>query len=108
MSCRIRLDITPKAEYNCAGMVLVQALEVLYASWGKAIARRRAELKLSQQQLADALGIRQATVSKLERGRLCPSDTMKFKLAAALQKSPEDLFRYPAVVPSLPDEEPVA
>lgn len=40
----------------------------IYASLGQAIARHRARLRMTQQNLADAVGISRASVANIERG----------------------------------------
>lgn len=48
------------------------------------VARRRKELKLSQLRLAERLGVSQALVSKVERGKEAPSAALSKKMAAFL------------------------
>lgn len=64
--------------------------------WGKRIQERRQLLGLTQQQLADLLGVRQATISKWERGDRRPSHHYIPRVAKALGTSPEILFTYEA------------
>ena len=77
-------------------------MEMVGALWGERITTRRKELGLTQQRLGELCGIGQASISKVERGRLRPSDDLKWKLAAALQLSLDQLFAYPAIVPPSP------
>lgn len=46
----------------------------------------------SQQDLADALGLHQATISKLELGQIQPRRVLRLALAATLRCQVEDLF----------------
>ena len=79
-------------------------MQSVTASWGKRIAARRKVLGFTQQRLGDLCGgIGQPSISKIERGELSPSDELKWKLAAALQMSLDELFAYPAIVPPFPE-----
>ena len=74
----------------------------LYESWGRKIRQRRVALGFTQVQLADKAGIGQSMLSKIESGDTCPSDDVKFRIAGALLSTPDLLFPYPPVVPTLP------
>ena len=50
--------------------------------------------KLSQAELADALGITRQTIISLEKGRYTASLELAFKIARFLGKSIEDIFIY--------------
>ncbi len=65
--------------------------------WGARVAYARRERGLSQQELAIASSVTQQTISKVERGTVCPHDTLKLRLAVALGRSPETLFPWPPV-----------
>jgi transcriptional regulator with XRE-family HTH domain len=60
--------------------------------FGKAIRRRRRELDLSQEQLAEQAGLHRTYISNLERGELNPSLETIEKLANALNISIPALF----------------
>lgn len=79
-------------------------ISVVLESWGRRVAARRRELLMTQERLGDLCDVGQATISKIERGRLDPSYDLKWRLAGALNKSLEELFAYPAVVPPFPEE----
>lgn len=53
---------------------------------------RRAELGLTQAELAEKVGVTRKTVNTVENGVFTPSATLAIKLAAALGFSVEDLF----------------
>lgn len=74
----------------------------LHQSWGAKVRARREELSVTQVGLAAATSTTQATISRIERGDQCPSDSMKWKLAGALHVTVEGLFPYPAVIPPHP------
>lgn len=78
-------------------------METVGAHWGERVAARRRQLGLTQQRLGELCGgIGQASISKIERGRLHPSDRLKWKLAAALQLPLDELFAFPAIIPPAP------
>ena len=63
--------------------------------WGDRVAALRADLGLSQQQLADICGITQQTVSKIETGRTIPHDKMKLLIAQRTGQRVGVLFAWP-------------
>lgn len=75
----------------------------LHESWGERIRERRAALKLTQYDLAEAVGCAQSMLSKIEAGMVCPSDDLKWRLAGALGMRVDRLFAWPAVVPPYPN-----
>ena len=56
------------------------------------IAKLRAKRKLSQQQLADAIGVSRKTISTVETGRFTPSVIIALKLARYFEVPVEDIF----------------
>ncbi|MEH2153265.1 helix-turn-helix domain-containing protein [Nostoc sp.] len=60
--------------------------------FGKAIRRRRRELDLSQEQLAERAALHRTYISNLERGELNPSLETMEKLANALDISIPAMF----------------
>ena len=70
----------------------------LALSWGRAIRAQRRAVGLSQEALAAAAGVSQATVSKWERGEAVPSHHSIPAIAKALHTVPSVLFQYPAEV----------
>lgn len=60
--------------------------------WGENIRRRREALKLSQDQLADLVGVRTPTVWRWEKGLMEPRREMKSKLAGVLRQDVLALF----------------
>lgn len=52
----------------------------------------RAELRLSQEQLASLAGVTRQTVSSIENGQYCPSALLAFVIADRLGKPVADLF----------------
>ena len=56
------------------------------------IKERRAELGLTQAELAERVGVTRKTVNTVENGVFTPSATLAIKLSAALAFSVEQLF----------------
>ncbi len=60
---------------------------------GRNIAKRRAELKLRQQDLAALIEADPSTVSKMERGEMPPSLVWLIRLASALDTTVAELVK---------------
>jgi putative transcriptional regulator len=58
------------------------------------IAKLRGKLKISQQDLADGIGVSRKTISTVETGRFTPSVVIAFKLAAYFQVTVESIFSF--------------
>ncbi|WP_198556285.1 helix-turn-helix transcriptional regulator [Glaciecola sp. 33A] len=56
------------------------------------IAKLRGKLKISQQELADGIGVSRKTISTVETGRFTPSVVIALKLAAYFQATVESIF----------------
>lgn len=54
---------------------------------------QRAKHELTQEQLADLVGVSRKTINTVERGIFVPSTLLALKLARALDCSVEELFR---------------
>ena len=54
----------------------------------------RAELQLSQSQLADMVGVSRNTISSIETGQFSPTAKLAFVLCIALDKKFEELFYF--------------
>lgn len=52
----------------------------------------RAEVRMTQQQLAEAVGVSRQTVNAIESGKFIPSTLLALKLARQLGKRVEELF----------------
>jgi putative transcriptional regulator len=52
----------------------------------------RAEKDLSQEQLANLVGVTRQTISSIETGHYCPSALLAFQLAKSLEKPVDGLF----------------
>ncbi len=81
-------------------------MEHLYRTWGSGIAKRRAELGLTQQQLAERVEVEQQAVSKWELGLTAPRNDIKLRLAAVFGVDANELFPLVPVPVTAPD--PVA
>jgi len=53
----------------------------------------RTRLSLTQAELADRIGVSRKTINTVENGIFVPSTILALKLAAALDRRVEDLFR---------------
>ncbi len=53
----------------------------------------RAVLRISQQQLADAVGVSRQTIYAIENGRFIPSTELALRLSAYFGKTVNDLFQ---------------
>ena len=53
----------------------------------------RAEVRMTQQQLADAVGVRRQTINAVEAGRFVPSTVLALKIARCFGKSVETVFQ---------------
>ena len=54
----------------------------------------RAAMDLSQQQLADAVGVSRQTISSIETGQFSPTAKLALVLCIALDKKFEELFYF--------------
>lgn len=63
-----------------------------HAAFGEAIRRVRKQKGVSQESLALACGLDRTYISGIERGARNPSLTNVFKIAAALETDPAELF----------------
>lgn len=52
----------------------------------------RAEVRMTQQQLADGVGVSRQTIHAIENGRFVPSTLLALKIARLFSKSVEELF----------------
>lgn len=64
----------------------------LAAEWGREIKTRRKALKLGQVELAEHLGVSQATVSRWESGAMVPGTAMQARLVKRLGIDPKQLY----------------
>ena len=82
------LDILPVVMYNLVtgggGMGSIRL--------GNRLRVARAELRLSQEQLASLAGVTRQTISSIENGQYCPSALLAFVIADRLGKPVADLF----------------
>ena len=53
----------------------------------------RAEVRMTQQQLADAVGVSRQTINAVEAGRFVPSTVLALKIARCFGKSVETVFQ---------------
>lgn len=53
----------------------------------------RAELRMTQQQLAEAIGVSRQTIHAIETGRFIPSTVLALKIARLFDKPVETIFQ---------------
>ena len=53
----------------------------------------RAEVRMTQQQLADAADVSRQTINAIESGKFVPSTVLALKMAKIFSKSVEDIFQ---------------
>ena len=69
--------------------------ETLARTWGDNVARLRAELGLSQVELAERAATTQQTISRVETGGIIPTDPLKMRIALGLQSTTGRVFAWP-------------
>lgn len=53
----------------------------------------RAERRMTQQQLAEAVGVSRQTINAIEAGKFVPSTVLALKIARQFEKPVEDVFQ---------------
>lgn len=72
----------------------------LPAFWGKRLAEHRIAAGLSQDALAQRVGVSRSQVWKLEAGKHAPSDPLRIRLAAAFDTTVPALFPHDVTAPA--------
>ena len=54
----------------------------------------RAEVRMTQQQLADAIGVSRQTINAIESGKFVPSTVLALKMARVFDKNVEEIFQF--------------
>ena len=52
----------------------------------------RAEVRITQQQLAEAIGVSRQTINAIESGKFVPSTVLALKMAQIFEKPVEEIF----------------
>ena len=68
------------------------AKEEVFKRFGKNVKEARADIGLTQSELADKINIHKNYVGRIENGGSNPSLWMIYKIATALKKKPSELF----------------
>lgn len=63
--------------------------------WGQAMQRQRLFIKMSQEELAATVGVKQSTVSRWESGDAAPTIENQLAIARALHIDARVLFAFP-------------
>lgn len=79
-------------------------MQDLYDSWCAELNRAFDEAKAgdptkNRRWLALSCGVAESTIKRVLDGNTVPSDWLKFRLCAVLQRRVDDIFRYPNMVP---------
>ena len=53
----------------------------------------RAEVRMTQQQLAEAIGVSRQTINAIESGKFVPSTVLALKMAQIFRKAVEEIFQ---------------
>ncbi len=53
----------------------------------------RAEVRMTQQQLAEAIGVSRQTINAIESGKFVPSTVLALKMARVFDKNVEEIFQ---------------
>ena len=53
----------------------------------------RAEVRMTQHQLADAIGVSRQTINAIESGKFVPSTVLALKMARVFDKNVEEIFQ---------------
>lgn len=53
----------------------------------------RAIIRISQQQLAEAVGVSRQTINAIETGKFVPSTVLALKIASVFKKNTDDIFQ---------------
>ena len=53
----------------------------------------RAIVRISQQQLAEAVGVSRQTINAIETGKFVPSTVLALKIASVFKKNTDDIFQ---------------
>lgn len=67
-----------------------------HAAFCDNVKRRRKELGLTQVQMAERLEMSQPSYTQIESGRFAPGFMLLYRLAAALETTPQNLMPVPA------------
>jgi len=77
------------------GFVKVSVMTNLKHRVGKRLRKIRRNLDITQEQLAEAVGVTAESISNIERGKTAPSFETMEKIAEVLKVPVRDLFDFP-------------
>ena len=69
--------------------------DMLRNHWADKVRSRRTELRMTQRDLAAAVGVHQNAIHQIEAAVTFPTDPHKLRIAQALRIHPSDLFTWP-------------
>ena len=68
--------------------------ETIYQRWGRNIVEARVAAGLTQVQLAEKVGAKQQSISRIERGKHGVKDGLRKRIADAVGRKVEEIFVY--------------
>lgn len=68
----------------------------LHERWGASLRQAREDMRLSQEALAQLMGVTQSAISRAEAGQIVLSDEHRIAAAAVLGVEVEDIWAYPS------------
>ena len=77
----------------CFSNDLIESLLIQMKTVKNFVKTNRNDLKLTQEELADAIGVTRQTIIALEKGNYVPSLLLALKIAHFLKKPVEDIFK---------------
>ena len=80
----------------CQGTLTLAPLSSMLDTMDNVVKERRAQLGLSQAQLAGAMGVSRQTINSIETGRYLPSLPLAIALARFFSTSVEEIFNVDA------------
>lgn len=78
----------------------MRGVQDVYDSWREAIASALDQSGHNRAWLAARCEVADSTIKRVLDGGIVPSDSLKWRIAGALGKRVDELFRFPNVIPS--------
>ena len=74
-------------------------MQDLHEAWGEGVRSARLDRGLTVIELAEKCGVHETTIFRVEKGTLCPNDTLKWRIAGVLGIRMDRLWAWPTVIP---------
>lgn len=75
----------------------------VHDGWAEQIRERRLDKGLKLREFAELCGVTEATMSRIENGKLAPNDGLKWKIAGVFGVRMDRMWAWPTIVPPQPD-----